>query len=124
MQCLVRTAASVFVVAALVGCGLFIPDPNIVSVRVRNESGDAAVLEITEARDEADGPAELIAPPIEIAAGANEVITLRPSGQRWSLSLQGDLGFFYSDDLDGWSQNPDFALVIGEDGVLGRDFGS
>lgn len=95
-----------------------------VTIRVRNESGRPAILEITEARDESNGPPRLIAPPIVVAAGADEDVTFRSPRDRWSLNLRGDLGFFFSDDLGGWANDPDFSLVVGEDGVLAIDRGT
>lgn len=94
------------------------------TIRVRNESDKPAILEITEARDESNGPPRLVAPPIGLAAGADEEVTLRAPRDRWSLNLRGDLGFFYSDDLGQWAQDADFSLVVGEDGVLRIDHGS
>jgi hypothetical protein len=86
---------------------------------VRNESDQPAILEITEARDESDGPPLLlIAPPIVVAAGADENVVFRSPRDRWSLNLRGDLGFFFSDDLGRRADNPDFSLVVGEDRVL------
>jgi len=77
-----------------------------------------AVLEITEARDEADGPPRLIAPPIVLAAGADEDVVFRAPRDRWSLNLRGDLGFFFSNDLGTRADELSFVLVVGEDGVM------
>lgn len=85
---------------------------------MRNESDRPGILEITEARDESNGFPALVAPPIVIAAGADEDVTFRAPRDRWSLNLKGDLGFFYSDDLGRLADDPDFSLVIGEDGVF------
>ncbi len=101
-----------------------LPDPHQerdLTIRVRNDSDQAAILEITEARDESDGPPRLIAPPIVVAAGADEDVTFRAPRDRWSLNLRGDLGFFYSDDLGRRADDPDFSMVIGEDGVVGLE---
>lgn len=99
-----------------------LPDPQQdreLTIRVRNESDRPAILEITEARDESDGPPRLIAPPIVVAAGADdEVLIIRAPRDRWSLNLRGDLGFFFSDDLGRRSDDENFSLVVGEDRVL------
>ncbi len=98
-----------------------LPDPQQdreLTIRVRNEADRPATLEITEARDESDGPPRLIAPPIVMAAGADEEVVFQAPRDRWSLNLRGDLGFFYSDDLGRRSATPGFALVVGDDGVL------
>lgn len=104
-----------------------LPDPHRdrdLTIRVRNESDKPAILEITEARDEANGPPRLVAPPIVLAAGADEDVTLRAPRDRWSLNVRGDLGFFFSDDLGQWASDPGFSMVVGEDGVLSIDRGS
>ena len=93
------------------------------TIRVRNESDKPAILEITEARDESDGPARPIAPPIIVAARADDDVTFRSPLDRWSLNVRGDLGFFFSDDLGDWARDAGFSLVVGEDGVLVREFG-
>ena len=98
-----------------------LPDPGqdrSLTILVRNESDRAAILEITEARDQVDGRPRLIAPPIEVDAGAEENVLFVAPRDRWSLNLRGDLGFFYSDDLGAWSRTPGFSLVVSEDGVL------
>lgn len=98
-----------------------LPDPHRdreLTIRVRNEADRPATLEITEARDESDGPPSLIAPPIIVAAKADEDVIFRAPRDRWSLNLRGDLGFFFSDDLGRRAPGPDFSLVIGGDGVL------
>lgn len=98
-----------------------LPDPHRdreLTIRVRNESDRPAILEITQARDEAQGPPPLVAPPIVVAAGADEDVIFRSPRERWSLNVRGDLGFFYSDDLGQWANDPGFSLVVGEDGVL------
>ncbi len=98
-----------------------LPDPHQdrdLTIRVRNESDQPAILEITEARDESDGPPSLIAPPIVVAAGADEDVIFRAPRDRWSLNLRGELGFFFSDDLGRRARTSDFSLVVGEDGVL------
>lgn len=104
-----------------------LPDPHRdreLTIRVRNESDTPAILEITQARDETQGPPRLVAPPIALAAGADEDVILRSPRDRWSLNVRGDLGFFYSDDLGQWADDPGFSLVVGEDGVLSIDRGS
>ncbi len=98
-----------------------LPDPHQdreLTIRVRNESDQPAILEITEARDESDWSPSLIAPPIIVAAGADEEVVFQAPRDRWSLNLRGDLGFFYSDDLGRRSATPGFALVVGDDGEL------
>lgn len=98
-----------------------LPDPQQdrrLTIHVRNESDQPAILEITEARDEPDGPPDLIAPPIVVAAGSDEDVVFQAPRDRWSLNLRGDLGFFYSDDLGRRSPTSGFALVVGDDGVL------
>lgn len=98
-----------------------LPDPHRdreLTIRVRNESDQPAILEITEARDESNGPPRLIAPPIVVTAGADQDVTFRSPQDRWSLNLRGDLGFFFSDDLRRWANDPDSSLLVGEDGVL------
>lgn len=98
-----------------------LPDPHRdreLTIRVRNDSDQPAVLEVTEARDESDGPPRLIAPPKVVTPGADEEVTFRAPRDRWSLNLRGDLGFFFSDDLGRRADDPDFSLVIGEDRVL------
>ena len=98
-----------------------LPDPHRdreLTIRVRNESDQPAILEVTEARDESNGPPRLLAPPILVAAGADQDVTFRSPRDRWSLNLRGDLGFFFSDDLGRWADDPDSSLVVGEDGVL------
>ncbi|MDQ3690321.1 MAG: hypothetical protein M3406_09870, partial [Chloroflexota bacterium] len=92
------------------------------TIRVRNESDKPVILEITEARDELDGPARLIAPPIIVAARADDDVIFRSPLDRWSLNVRGDLGFFFSDDLGDWARDAGFSLVVGEDGVLVREF--
>ncbi len=104
-----------------------LPDPHRdreVTIRVRNESTKPAILEMTLARDEPGWRAGLIAPPIVVDAGADEEATFHAPRDRWSLNLRGDLGFFFSDDLGQWAKDPDFSLVIGDDGVLAIDRGS
>lgn len=98
-----------------------LPDPHQdreLTIRVRNESERSATLEITDARDESDGPPRLISPPIVVAAGSDEDIVFRAPRDRWSLNLRGDLGFFFSDDLGRRADDPDFSLVVGADRVL------
>lgn len=104
-----------------------LPDPQRdreLTIRVRNESDKPAILEITEARDESDWSPQLIVPPILVAAGADEDVTFRSPLDRWSLNLQGDLGFFFSDDLGQWANEADFSLVVGDDRVLRAKHGS
>ena len=104
-----------------------LPDPHRnreLTIRVRNESAQPAILEITEARDESKGPPQLIAPPIVVSAGTDEEVTFRSPRDRWSLNLRGDLGFFFSDDLGGWATDQNFSLVVGDDGVLRIDRGT
>lgn len=91
------------------------------TIRVRNESSEPAVLEITQPRDEPNWGPGLIAPPIVVPEGSEEDVTLRASRDRWSLNLRGDHGFFFSDDLGRWATDSGFSLVIGRDGVLGVD---
>lgn len=103
-----------------------LPDPHRdreLTIRVRNESDEPAIFEVTEARDESNGPPRLVAPPIVVAAGADEDVTFRSPRDRWSLNLRGDLGSFFSDDLGQWAEDPAFSLVVGEDRVLSRDRG-
>lgn len=104
-----------------------LPDPHrdrALTIRVRNESDKPAILEITEAGDESNGPPKLVAPPVVLAAGAEEDVVFRSSRDRWSLNLRGDPGFFFSDDLGQWADDPGFSMVVGEDGVLSIDRGS
>lgn len=98
-----------------------LPDPQRyreLTIRVRNLSDQPAILEITEARDESEGPPHLIAPPTVVAAGAEEDVVFFAPRDRWSLNLRGDEGFFYSDDLGRRSGVPGFALVVANDGTL------
>jgi hypothetical protein len=98
-----------------------LPDPHRnreLVIRVHNKLDRAAVLELTEARDEANWRPWLIAPPIVIAPGADREVVFRAPRDRWSVNLRGDPGFFYSDDLAGRADHPDFSLVVGEDDVL------
>jgi hypothetical protein len=89
------------------------------SILVRNESDQPAVLEIIEAADEVDHRPLLIAPTITLEAGEEREVRLRAPRDRWSLRLRGDLGFFFSDDLGEWARDPAaFALVITPAGVL------
>lgn len=104
-----------------------LPDPHQdreLTVRVRNETGRPAILELSEARDESNGPPRLISPPIVVAAGADDYVVFRAPRARWSLNLQGDRGFFFSDDLRRLASNPDFSLLVGEDGVLAIAYGA
>ena len=101
-----------------------LPDPSrnrSLTILVRNESDRAAILEITEARDQVSGQPRLLAPPIVVEAGAEQEVHFQAPQDRWSLNLRGDLGFFFSDDLGRWSRSPGFSLVVGADGVLKRD---
>lgn len=93
------------------------------TIIVRNESDQPAILEITEAPDEVNRRALLIAAPITVEAGAEEAVRFQVPRDRWSLRLRGDLGFFYSDDLGERARNPSFSLVVTPDGVLQIDNG-
>ena len=88
------------------------------TITVRNESSQLAVLDVTEARDEARGGAERIAPPIAVAPNAERQVLVEVPRNRWSLNLRGDLGFFYSDDLARAAKAPGFAMVVTEDRML------
>lgn len=89
-----------------------------ITVRVRNDSGRRAILEITQARDEAHRVPGLVAPPIVVAAGEDRNVVLQAPLERWSLNLRGDRGFFYSGDLAEWARAPGVAMVVTEEGVL------
>ncbi len=99
-----------------------LPDPGRnrgLTLWVRNESDQPAVLEITAARDEVSGAPQLIAPPVVVGAGIQQQVTLRAPRDRWSLSLRGDPGFFFSDELGRRAAgDAGFALVIDPAGVV------
>ena len=98
-----------------------LPDPHRnreLTIRVVNESDVEAVLVITEARDESNGPPQRITAPIVVAARADEEVVINAPRDRWSLHLLGDLGFFFSDDLGRRADDEGFALIVGEDRIL------
>lgn len=70
------------------------------SILVRNESDEGAILDIIEAPDEADGPPLPIAPPVGLGPGEERLVDFIVHRDRWALRLRGgDGGFLYSDAL-------------------------
>ncbi len=82
-----------------------------VTIRIRNNSAVAAILEIIEEPDESNGP-QLIAPPIVVEAGADQDVVLRAPRDRWALRVRNGLGYIYSNDLARRSTEPGAAVVI------------
>lgn len=81
------------------------PPVEDLTVLVRNDSDRVAVLEITEAPDEVDRRARIIAPVISLEPGKERRVKFDAPPGRWSLRLRdGDGGFFFSDDIERWSR--------------------